>query len=312
MINITHKKYELGDATFHHLIFKNLVEDELQELYDSVANILFNLKITLVQQFFIGNTKLVKKIKKTEKQTFDERDWPFCWLNQANSKTISGHFTGISGTTVKGITGSKFASKIIDTNDFRYGIIGDIYLNNIDSSAPLADNLKMALAFNGCEPENIIQTNIFTDNKTDIKDNTLPDTGTNNILNISNHQNKPALISSEVFLPKSTICSISVINEGCIIKHENHTLLKLTFSNNLIDSEKEITALLANMADFVSTYKITWKNLQLAYVFATNTNQIKLVKTVCKEMKIPLSALLFIVLDSGKQSSLCINAEFSI
>lgn len=297
MINLVHKQLNFGEITFHHILFKNIEESNVQELTDNVASLLYDFKISLTYCFVCGDDKQMKKYAKATGNTFSDIDWPLTWINNPNQKTISGHYSGISGCTVKSISTASFKMKIADTKLLRFCRIGDISYSKKNKSSELLESIETALTFSGCNKNDIIQSLITYQELPEKDQSGLADwfPAPPVFIEESGNGEKKLSISTEIISSTVSDANLESLNEGSIIKQESNRIVKL-FNIPAIKSveDDDITRYFSDIAKRLEKEDLTWTDIKLGYLFAPDSKTIKKVKSVCKDLKVPLSPILFI------------------
>jgi len=294
-VQISIRSVNFNEFTFHYLIYKNVATIAFEELFDGVAELLYEHQISIISNTILGDQFTLKQFKKAEAQAFDEPNWPTNqWLVSDDSSNISGMFWGVSGLTLKTLASDNFTTKIFETPKTRYCLIGDLAIKNTD------EVINQAMLFAGLSANNVIKTwstiNMPFENK--------------KTLNIEGLfiQNSIWSIRTE----NESVTTINIADNEFSGKSQLLTTLNYQALTLQLITGKGVTSeqLLTAIDQLIQAKGYSWAQLQQSFVCFSDNGQQKEFKNHCKTLKIPMAPLLMSVSTNQPEGTTKLILEF--
>lgn len=249
----------------HMFYFKQKDVSELDEVFDEVYEQVYATESEIVGLQAIAPNQHFKNFDKTLQKVFGDINWIVNRLNTGDKEKVSGVFIAISGCTIKTLLANKSILKLFEVANSKVSLVGS--LNNDEASD---SDLEKNLIFTGLTNNNII----FNNSNSVI--------GNYNVVFLTNYQ------------------GVKLISEKNLINIRGFELGNSTFIK--IESAKsknteEFRVFIKEQLDAINVQlesrKLEWRHLIKALFIVENKQQLKLIKSMLKDYKIPLSVTLF-------------------
>lgn len=278
-VQISIRSVEFNEFRFHYLIYKNVASFAFEELFDGIAELLYNHQASIITNTIHCDNYCLKQFKKAEAKAFDEPNWPTNQLPVPDDNdTVSGMYWGISGLTLKTLSGNNFTTKIFETPETRYCFIGDIAEKNA------SETINQALLFAGLTSSEIIK-NYPANHSSYTAEYAI------NIVQLFSQHGMWGIRNNNTSIQNFIPDDSSFAGNGQVLTTLNYHVLTLQL---VAGKNTTVENLLISVDNLVNEKGFSWELLQHSYVLFNESGQQKEFKNLCKTYKIPLSPLLMI------------------